>query len=146
MVPLLKNDNRILLNSDCEALQAKLSEASTATPLVTVPSPEVKVSSLGAKKKPRVKRGKGDSQSTSDEVKIEETPLAALESQIALLTTQRDTLESENVALKSSISNMEVKLTEADSERHTLQQRVELLMAELRADTNGTSSYSNNFF
>ena len=105
----------------------------------------MKVSSLGAKKKSRVKRGKGENQSTSDEVKSEDSPLAALESQIALLTSQRDTLESENVTLKTSISNMEVKLTEADSERHTLQQRVELLMAELRADTNGIFPFLQSF-
>ena len=108
----------------------------------TVTSPEVKVSSLGAKKKPRAgKRNKGENQPAGDETKSEDSVLVALESQIALLTAQRDTLEGENVTLKTGITNLESKLAEADSERHTLQQRVELLMTELSADTNGWFLY-----
>lgn len=91
---------------------------------------------MGAKKKPRAKRVKGD-QSTSDDLKSEDSTLASLESQIAALNTQRDVLEGENASLKTNITNLEEKLSEADSERHTLQKRVELLMAELSAETNG---------
>jgi chromosome segregation ATPase len=117
-----------------------------ATVTETVASPEVKVSSLGAKKKSKGgRRNKGDNQPAVDESKTEDSALAALESQIALLTAQRDTLEVENVTLKTGITNLESKLAEADSERHTLQQRVELLMAELSADANGLSLYFSNF-
>lgn len=103
---------------------------------VIPPASEIKVSSIGTKKKPRAKRGKGD-QSTSEEVKSEDCSLASLESQISLLTSQRNVLEEENTTLKSSMVALEEKLTEADSERHTLQKRVELLMVELSAETNG---------
>ena len=118
----------------------------SATVTETEASPEVKVSSLGSKKKPRGgRRSKGDNQPVGDESKTEDSALAALESQIALLTAQRDTLEIENVTLKTGITNLESKLAEADSDRHTLQQRVELLMAELSADTSGLSLCFVNF-
>lgn len=130
----------ISIKTDCEALQKKINEAASATPATPAapetPSSGVKVSSLGAKK-PRAKRGKGD-QPTKDELKSEDNTLASLESQITLLNTQRDVLEGENASLKTNITNLEEKLSEADSERHTLQKRVELLMAELSAETNGT--------
>lgn len=119
-----------------------MNEGLAATITETVASPEVKVSNLGAKKKPKGgRRSKGDNQPAGDESKSEDSAMVALESQIALLTVQRDTLEGENVTLKTGITNLEGKLEEADSERRTLQQRVELLMAELSADTNGMSLY-----
>ncbi|XP_057380213.1 golgin subfamily B member 1-like [Daphnia carinata] len=138
-------NERDILKSDCEALQTKLNEGMAAAVVASAPEvsdvPEVKVSSLGAKKKPRGRRSKGDNQPAADESKSEDTSLAVLESQITLLTAQRDTLEGENVTLKTSILNLENKLDEADTERRTLQQRVELLMAELSAETSG---YNNN--
>ena len=96
----------------------------------------MKESSLGTKKKSRGRRSKGDDQSAGDDL-----ALGALESQIALLTAQRDTLEGENVTLKTGITNLESKLAETDSERHTLQQRVNTLMTELNTDANGMSLY-----
>ena len=124
------------LKIECEDLKKRLSESLTATPAAA--SPEVKVSTLGSKKKPKAKRGKAE-QSTNDEVKTEDT--SAFESQIALLTTQRDALEGDNATLKSSIATLEEKLVETDTERRTLQQRVELLMAELSSEAN---SYNNS--
>lgn len=117
-----------------------MSEGTVAA--VVAAAAEVKVSSLGAKKKPRGKRSKGDIQPVADEPKCEDVSLAALECQIALLTAQRDTLEAENVTLKTGVINLEDKLGEADTDRHTLQQRIELLMAELSADTTGKSLHT----
>lgn len=131
------------MHADCEVLQLKLNERMVAAFVASAPEvpevPEVKVSNLGAKKKPRGRRSKGDNHPAADESKSEDTSLAVLESQIALLTAQRDTLEGENTTLKTSIINLENKLGEADTERRTLQQRVELLMAELSAETSGKS-------
>lgn len=140
--------SKTFVHADCEALQSKLNERMVAAFVASAPEvpevPEVKVSNLGAKKKPRGRRSKGDNHPAADESKSEDTSLAVLESQIALLTAQRDTLEGENTTLKTSIINLENKLGEADTERRTLQQRVELLMAELSAETSGKSLHGRN--
>ena len=107
--------------TECQDLQAKLS-AST---------PEVKVATLGANKKPRAKKGKASGEEDS-----------ALTQQIALLTSQRQSFEEENAKLKSDLNQLAQQLEEGRADRHTLQQRIELLVAELSAST--TAASSNN--
>lgn len=105
--------------AECQELQAKLNN----------PTPTVKVASLGATKKPKSKRGKSSEDDDS------------VQNQMALLTTQRDALEEENVNLKSSIHRLEEMIDEKDLDRRTLQQRVELLMSELSVASAGIFAY-----
>lgn len=99
-------------------------EANTLTP----PPSDVKVASLGAKKKQRARKEKNPE---PVEAENKDDATAALQAQVDALTAQRNSLEAENVNLKSASQELEEKLA-------TAQQRVQLLMTELQAETGNT--------
>ena len=111
---------------ECDTLQTKLAELEMKT---SAPPPsDVKVASLGAKKKQRAKKEK-NAEPAEDESKDAAT--SALQAQVDVLIAQRDSLEAENANLKTASQELEEKLA-------TAHQRVQLLMTELQADTGNT--------
>ena len=130
---------------------------------VTTEVPEIKVSSLGAKKS-RSRRGRGGQRNNASETesrKCEEPPVpnneqvSALEVQIQTLNERISVLESEKSSLQASANKLEAHVNDLDSqilaledqlssaneEKRTLQQRVELLLTELNAETPGKFYY-----
>lgn len=130
----------IYFQTECESLQLKLSELETnpASP----PASEVKVASLGARKKQRSKKDKNSAFEDAEKKDTDSTG-AALQAQIVALAAQRDALEVENANLKTASRNLEVKLAESVAEGQSLQQRVHLLMTELQAETGPNNDLAN---
>lgn len=150
-------------------------------------SPPVKISSLGASKKPKPRKGRGSqrlsnepaapaaapavAQTAAQTAAPTEAPaatpavapatdqpigpqLSELEDQIKALTNQISTLESEKSVLKAAAASLEAhvsnldgqilaledQLSAAGAEKDTLQQRIDLLLSEFDAQTQGMDS------
>lgn len=89
-----------------------------------VVQPEVKVATLGASKKPKTKRGKGNGEDD-------------LAQQLALLTSQKNAFEEENRALKGNLEQLEKQVEQGEADQRTLQQRIQLLTDELSISSSG---------
>lgn len=104
--------------SEYQELKAKLNTAAT------VVQPEVKVATLGASKKAKTKRGKGNGEDD-------------LAQQLALLTSQKNVFEEENRALKGNLEQLEKQVEQGEADQRTLQQRIQLLTDELSISSSG---------
>ena len=89
-----------------------------------VVQPEVKVATLGASKKAKTKRGKGNGEDD-------------LAQQLALLTSQKNVFEEENRALKGNLEQLEKQVEQGEADQRTLQQRIQLLTDELSISSSG---------
>ena len=125
---------------ECESLQRTDHVKDADTNPVSQAS-EIKVSTLGANKKSRAKRGKG---AQNNELQSASQDSSVLESQMHLLTEQLSALEKDNSALKvnscsleEQIKNLQDQLLLNSSEKNTLQQRVEMLVMELSNESAG---------
>ena len=125
----------ILEFEECESLRSEKQVSNV---------PEIKVATLGANKKSKSKRGKAAAAQNN-----ESTSQDSSDSQLVLLSEQLNMLEKENSALKSScsglegnIKRLEDELLQTNTDKNTLQQRVEVLMMELNSETTGIHTLS----
>lgn len=127
-----------------------MSEASATPPAA------VKVSSLGSPgKKARTKRGKGRQVAETDSVPAGSSPVSETGSNEQKLNERIAELEKDNAALRnqevrlvdleSQVASLEEKLAVAESDKRTLQQRVDLLLNELESSGSQGTVYPRYF-
>jgi len=129
--------NLLFLFQECNMMKTKLDELScgVSAPVPSpapTPSSPIKIATLGAGKKSKSKRGKGNRNSLSETSTTETFEVAKT---AEVLTTQVQSLENR-------ILELEEQLTTSETEKSTLQQRVQLLLVELNTESAGSFKIS----
>lgn len=126
-------------------LQKRLATQAESSAIEVSPPPTIKVSSIGASKKPR-SRGKGGRASNepkpaSPEVEssVSSSEISSLNSKILVLEQANASL-SEQVArlavLESELTSLQEQFDSCEQDKRTLQKRVDLLLSELDSNEN----------
>ena len=123
-------------------LQLRLTAQPSEIPVAADPPTPVKVSSLGATKKPRSK-GKGGKSANepkpADETTSSDALVASLNAKILALEQEISSL-NEQIArlavLEDQITSFQEQIAANEQEKRTLQKRVDLLLSELESSDN----------
>lgn len=134
-------DSDYLLSTKQQLIQELQSRLET--PVAPVQEPEisvqnVKVSSLGAKKKPQQRKGKAGRS-------VAEAPQEAQTQSATQHAEEKAKVEALATSLNEEIALLKQKLDDSEAEKHTLKQRVQLLMLEIQSNEGNTiTNYLNH--